>query len=988
MFEGHLHTHTEYSTLDGMARIEELIITAKSFGQTGIAITDHGSSSGLYSAWKLGKKHDFNVLLGEEFYFENNIEDLKTGHLILIAKNEEGLKNIFRLQRMAYDNFYYKPRINLDMLKECHEGLVCTTACIANAVGQLILKNESRLALNHILELENIFKEDFYVELQSTTNGDVEKVNLQLQDFIEDYHFKCIMTTDIHYVKKEDYKLHEVLLAIQQKKKMSDKKRWRFENNDYFLKSEEEMLKDLNGISQETIEKCFSGISEIFEKCKGVNFSVSNHLPKFCETKQEEDNLLRLMTLKGYRDKVTARGEATDEFAKDLEKELTVISETGYSGYFLTVQEYIAWAKENKLLVGDGRGSGAGSKVAYTIDITDVNPEKYDLLFERFLTPGRQPDFDVDFSDIDAVFRHLQDKYGKDSVARVGAYTKFTCKSGLRKVMSTFGFTQAEIAVVVAWLPKELDFTLQDATEYSADFKQWIEQHKEIYEILFRFEGMIEHHSTHAGGVIICKNLTELLPVMTNSDDRDKLIVAMDKKEIEELGHYKFDILGLKSLTLMKNISDYTGVIPKESMDFEDSNIYDMLCSGDVLGVFQLSDQRDKVMQQQPKCFEDLIAINALIRPGVCDWESYLSERFLHKKDKDLLPFMQNTHGLIVYQDQYLQLAQHYAGWDIAYSDKHIRKNKNIMEDVELREKWLQDTAKNGHSKKVMQELWSTICGIVANGYGFNRAHSTSYAVLSFQTAYMKYYFPKEFYAAYLTQNIGNKENTNEAINKVKSLGIKLLAPDINLSSDKYIPREDGIMLPLNSIKGVGGSVLFEINRLKPIGGLQDFLDRRIKKFIKKTSIEALIKAGVFDGEPLSRYEMLCSFDPNKSYKEEKNFVYEKEAFGFYINETPFDNRGVKPWSDYADGSEVTTVLEIVEINTRYDKRGNEMAFASGVNNIDTLRLVIFSSVWKKLHLNEEDLVLVKGRKDKSSLIVNSMEKLDGTVDKSIRMAG
>lgn len=350
MFEGHLHTHTEYSTLDGMARIEELIITAKSFGQTGIAITDHGSSSGLYSAWKLGKKHDFNVLLGEEFYFENDIEDLKTGHLILIAKNEEGLKNIFRLQRMAYDNFYYKPRINLDMLKECHEGLVCTTACIANAVGQLILKNEARLALSHILELENIFKEDFYVELQSTTNGDVEKVNLQLQDFIEDYHFKCIMTTDIHYVKKEDYKLHEVLLAIQQKKKMSDKKRWRFENNDYYLKSEEEMLKDLNGISRETIEKCFSGISEIFEKCKGVDFSVSDHLPKFCETKQEEDNLLRLMTLKGYRDKVTARGEATDEFAKDLEKELTVISETGYSGYFLTVQEYIAWAKENKCL--------------------------------------------------------------------------------------------------------------------------------------------------------------------------------------------------------------------------------------------------------------------------------------------------------------------------------------------------------------------------------------------------------------------------------------------------------------------------------------------------------------------------------------------------------------------------------------------------------------------------------------------------------------
>lgn len=977
-FEGHLHTHTEFSFLDGMAKIEELILRAKELGQTGIAITDHGGSSGLYEAWKLGKKHDFNVLLGEEFYFDNEVEDLRTGHIILIAKNEEGLSNIFKLQRLAYDNFYYKPRITLDMLKDFSSGLVCTTACIANQIGQLILKNENQLALRHILELNSIFKEDFYIELQSTTNEEVECVNLKLQEFIEEYDFKCVMTTDIHYVLKEDYELHEVLLAIQQQKKMSDKKRWRFENNDYFLKSEEEMLKDLNGINEQIIRKCFLNISEIFEKCKGVNFVPGNYLPKFSETKEEEDNALRLMVMKGYRNKVMQKGEATDTFAKDLEKELAVIADTGYSGYFLIVQEYIAWARKNGILVGDGRGSGAGSKVAYTIDITEVNPEKHDLLFERFLTPGRQPDFDVDFSDIDAVFKHLQERYGEENVARVGAYTKFTCKSALRKVMSAFGFSQAEIAVVIGWMPKVVSFTLQEAMDYSKDLTEWLNTHSDIFHIVSRFENMVEHQSTHAGGVIICDGLTGMLPVMTNSEDRSKLIVVMDKEELESLGHYKFDILGLKSLILLKNILEYTGIIDKTDMDFEDKNIYDMLCSGDVMGVFQLSDQREKVMEQQPRCFEDLIAINALIRPGVCDWNEYLKKREIGEDD-ETLPFMKCTHDLIVYQDQYLQLAQHYAGWDIAFSDKKIRKNKKILEDTELADKWMEDTAKRGYTPEEMKDLWDEICEIVAGGYGFNRAHSTSYAMLSFQTAYMKYYYPKEFYAALLTQNNDNTEKTVEIINAVKNKGIKLLLPDINKSENKYVPMEDGIMLPLNSIKGVGGSVLYEINRLKPIESFQDFLDRRIKKFIKRTSIEALIKAGAFDFCEKTRFEMLSEFNPDTYIKEETRHIYEKQAFGFYINENPFEKYSLKPWSSYSDGDNVITVVEITEITIRYDRKGNEMAFISGVNNHDTLRMVVFSSIWKRMNVTEGEIVLVKGRRDKQSLIVNTMEVLDGT---------
>ena len=966
LFEGHLHTHTEFSTLDGMSRIEELILRAKELGQTGIAITDHGSSSGLFKAWKLGKKHDFNMLLGEEFYFDNKSEVLKTGHLILIAKNEKGLENIFRLQAEAQNNFYYKPRIDFEMLKKFNEGLICTTACIANAVGQLILHGENDMALQHILKLKEIFGDDLYVELQSSSLPDVRKVNEVLEDFILGYDLKCIVTTDIHYVYKSDYEIHEIWLAMQQQKKMSDPKRWRFETNDYYLKSEKEMKDGLN-VSEEVWKKCCNNISEIFEKCKGVDFQISDHLPHLYPSKKEEDMELENRTWEGYINKVTARGENNKKFASDIHKELKVIEETGYSGYFLVVQEYIKWARENGIQVSDGRGSGAGCKVAYALDIHDVNPDEENLLFERFLTPGRTPDVDADFSDIDAVFRHLQDKYGKTNVARVGAYTTFTCKAGLRKLMSTFGFNTKDINSVIKLLPDDLKFTLEEAISRSAELKKWLSSHQLIYTALSRLEGIVEHHSTHAGGVVICKDLTSLLPVMTNSDDREKLIIALDKKEIEELGHYKFDILGLESLTVMQNAIEYVDGYDKHSIDYEDPNIYEMLCSGDVLGVFQLADQRDKVVEQHPTCFKDLIAINALIRPGVCDWKEYMKERNSHT-EKDVLPFMQETHGLIVYQEQYLLLAQHYAGWDLAFSDNHIRKNKNLANDIELKEKWMKDT--NG-----MEDLWNQIVSIVGRGYSFNKSHATAYAKLSFQTAYMKYYHPKEFYAALLTQKINDVDKLSQIIKKVQSLGVSIINPDINISTDRFIPTDKGIMMPINSVKGVGGSAVYEVNRLRPIKDFDDFIARRIPKFVKRTTIVSLIYAGAFDFTGKSKKELLDRFEEDVEHEELKSYEYEKMAFGFYLTATPFDEYYVPEFNSLPDGNAMT-IVEITELKERLDKKGRTMAFATGVNNTDNIKLIFFSSIWGNVSLEEGEIVFIKGKKDKGSLLVNTVEKL------------
>lgn len=956
--------------LDGMCKIEEAIIKARQMGQKCIAITDHGHSSGLFEAYKLGKKHEFNVLLGEEFYFQNKCEELKTGHLILIAKNEKGLANIFTLQKLAYDNVYYKPRINIEMLKLHHEGLVCTTACIANQIGQFILRDEPHLALNHILELKELFGEDFYVELQSTTNEDVIKVNLKLEEFIKDYNLKTIITTDAHYVNKEDYDIHEVMLCMQQQKKISDPKRWKFTHNDYWLKNEEEMLNGLGELREETISKAFRGIEEIFEKCKDVEIKGGNYLPKFLPTKEEEDMALYTQTMENYFGKITERSEANPDFMKDLQKELRVIKETGYSGYFLIVQEYVNWAKNNGILVGDGRGSGAGSKVAYTIGITDVNPQEHNLLFERFLSPGREPDFDVDFSDIDAVFKHLQEQYGKDNVARVGAITRFTAKSLIRKVMGAYSFSQTEIKNVTSRLPNELKFTFEEALNQSAELTSWFDKHSNLKRIVYRLEGIIDHTSTHAGGVIICNELMKLLPVITDSDNRDKMIVMLDKKELESLGHYKFDVLGLISLQFQKLTEKYTGKIDWHEVDFEDKNIYNMLCKGDVEGVFQLSGQAEKVVQQQPKNFNDLVAINALIRPGVCDWGEYLKRRAEHKTSE--LEYMNSTHGLIVYQDQYLLLAQTYAGWGIAFSDKNIRKNKNLAEDFDLKAKFLTDGQDNGYELSELTEVWKEIVSVAGAGYGFNMAHATSYARLCFQTAYMKYYHPKEFYAAYMTINHEESAMINSAINKLKTMDIKVLPPDINASADEFVPTEEGIRFPLTAIKGVGGSAMYEINRLKPIKSFDDFMERRVKKFIKIDTIAALIKAGSFDFDNNNRYELLQKINTNLT--KQKNCYYEREALGFYLSDNPLDRFNAKPFNEFPQGAVVTTVGEVMSVKTVKDKRGNEMAFVIIQNSTDTIELVIFSSVWGKNKMEEGQLVLLKGKKDISKILVNSFE--------------
>jgi DNA polymerase-3 subunit alpha len=966
--------------LDGSSHIEDLILCAKELGQTAIAITDHGSTSGLYEAYQMSLKHDFKVILGSEFYFDNNDGERRAGHLILLAKNQIGLENLYKLQKFAYmDNFFYKPRINMSILKECSEGLICTSACMANKIAQLVLVDENTLALQHIKELQSIFGNDFYLELQSSTQEEQIKINKKYIEFYNDYNIPLIITNDVHYTRDSDWETHEVLLAIQTNQKMNDPKRFTFPTHEYWLKSESEIYEPVKEYLPDYLYKqmCLN-IEQIIFDCNAV-IESGNYLPKY-KGMSDVEEVEYLTTL------------IKDNKSKEVWDELEVVCNEGYAGYFLIVQEYINWARANGVLVGNGRGSVAGSRLAFALAIHGIRPEKYGLLFERFLSPGRTPDIDVDFSDLDAMFKHLQDEYGPENCARVGAFARLTPKACIRKVMSSFGYTMKQIGEAIKMLPDRLDFTLDDACTESTAFEAFVLNNNEMFRHIFKLENVISHMSTHAGGVVICQDLYKKLPITRDKDDNSKLVIGYDKNILDSLGHYKFDILGLSNLNMVQNCLESIEedvILPIEELN--DSKVYDLLCKGDVSGVFQLSEQAHAVIEQQPRCFEDLIALNALIRPGTGDWNQYIRRR--NGLESFILPtirqsYMNETEGLIVYQEQYLIDCLNYAHWDIAWSDKYVRKCKDILHATELREKFIEDSTHNGFELFEIQTVWDDISNAVASGYGFNKAHATSYAVLSYQTAWLKTYYPVEFYASLMSQDSDDSDKLTHYITECNKKNIKILPPHINDSVDYFKPIGNSILYQLNSIIGLGGSSLTEVKRLRPILSLEDFITRRTPKFIKITTIENMIKSGCFDFENTDRTMMLnrayLLMGKSNTYSEHPNYIYEKESLGLYLSSSPLDNLDIEDISMKRDDSVISTAGEVLEVVKRIDKNGNEMAFVTIANKYGKHKLLIFSTLYKQVVVKEGlvvgNLIIVNAKKSKGSLLVNTISVWEGAV--------
>jgi len=599
-----------------MGKIKELVQTAKELGQKALGLTDHGTTSGLWEFQKECRKNDIKPILGCEFYYVRE-NDGENGHLIILAKDNQGLKNIFKLQDYAYvQNFNRKPRIDWETLIKHKDGLIVSSACLGSTFAQHIINDECDKAVNWARKFKETFGSDFYIEIMPNELFEQVNYNHTALRIAKQLDIKVIATNDVHYVFEQDAFTHEVLLAIQTNSKMSDKKRWKFDTTDFWLKSYDEMINTFHNIPESEIISALSNTAEIADKCN-AEIKVGNYLPKFYNI--PEGTTERELLVQRTKEGLIEKGISDKQFIKEVQNEINVIDRNGYGGYFLIVQNYVNSARQNNIIVGDGRGSGAGSKVAYLTGITTINPSKYDLLFERFMADGRQPDFDVDFSDQDAVFKDLQEKYGMDNVARVIAFGTMTPRSVTRKVMSTFDHPMSELNIISKLIPDSAK-SIKEALESSAELKNYAKKYSLEFQIIERLEGTISHESQHAGGVIIYPNLSSILPIKTRAEDRNKRIVGFDKYMLEELGHYKFDILGLETLPIIKRCLDSILESTKERINLEQINydcptVYDMLCSGQVSGVFQLSAQGAKVVEQQPRNFKDLIAINALIRP-------------------------------------------------------------------------------------------------------------------------------------------------------------------------------------------------------------------------------------------------------------------------------------------------------------------------------------------------------------------------------------
>ena len=1013
---GHLHVHTHYSTLDGLGKPEEYVLRAKELGQPFIAITDHGNTSGIYEMQKCGEKHGVKIILGNEFYFTHD-EVSKLGHLVILAKNNNGLKSIYKLQEKAYvENFYYKPRINLNILQQHSADVVVLSACLANPIPQFIIKGNYTKAKELALEFYKIFGEDFYLEIQPNNIPEQYIVNKALIKIHEETGIQLVATNDVHYTYKSDGKIrkyndkityspHEVLLALQVNKKMDDPKRFKFAVQDFWLKSEEEMYEGLNNLPIEYVKSAINNTTEIADKCN-ARIEKGNFLPHYHTIPEgvTEEHLLRSIVTRKYNEEIIPNKEHNKQFQRDGEKELRVIEEMGYAGYFLIVQDYVNWGRNNGVIVGDGRGSGAGSKVAYTLGITKLNPQHHNLLFERFLTPGRVPDFDVDFSDINKMFEYLQSMYGEESVGRIIAFGTLTAKACTRRVLSAFGHSQSLISKINGCMPNRPSFTLEEALNESSELRVYAKRYNKEFEVIKRLEGTISHTSQHAGGVVIWNKLSDVLPVISNTDDRNKRVVAFDMDMLEELGHFKFDLLGLQTLEVIQKTLSYIkelhGIdIDLDKIDYNDEKVYDMLCSGDTLGVFQLEEQSAKVIEQQPRNFKDLIAINAFIRPGVDkNFPKYLSRRSgqpwsVHDRR---LPYLKETEGLIVYQEQFLLDCKTFAGWDLAFADANVRKNKNILDDVDLKHKFIKDSMKHSNiTKEYANSIWNEIINS-ASSYSFNKSHSASYAKTSYKTAWLKHYYTKEFYASLMTKaKSDNKSKVEDKIADIiaecKKHDIKLLPPDINISDDEFKPTHKGIRYKLTSIKNVGQSAIKNIRELRPITSLEDMINRGEKRTLRKNVVENLIKAGVFDEKEPNRIKLLNIFYdlrdipdkiPESMWSNRTRCMFEKESLGMYLSHHPIEEYYFKDITEYENGQQAIIGGEVVDVVRIHDKKGNPMAFVTISNQYGTTTAVVFSYIWTDKRLNtqnilqKDNLVMLVGERSGNDILVKKCEVL------------
>ena len=1047
----HLHVHTEYSLLDGSAKISHLLDRAKELGMTSLAITDHGAMYGVIDFYKAAKEKGIKPIIGCEVYLaartrlDKEPMDARSYHLVLLAENNEGYQNLIKLVSLAYiEGFYRRPRIDIELLKKYHKGIIALGACLAGPVSRRLLNNDYEAAKAAAIELEEIMgKGNFFLEIQDHGLSDQQKVNQMTIRLAEELQIPLVATNDVHYIKDEDAESHEVLLCIQTGKTMDDPDRMIYEGGQFFLKSGDEMAK-LFPYATEAL----ANTNRIAERCN-VEFEFHKlKLPRFdVPDGKTAEEYLRERCYEGLKKRYHT---ITPELKERLEYEVGIIIQMGFVDYFLIVGDFIRYAKDKGIPVGPGRGSAAGSIVAYTLEITDIDPIKYQLLFERFLNPERvsMPDIDIDFcyerrqEVIDYVIR----KYGADCVSQIITFGTLSAKAVIRDVGRAINMPYAEVDKIAKMIPNELKMTIKKALEMNSDLRELYETEEKIKYLIdtsMKLEGLPRHSSMHAAGVVIAdRPVMEYVPL--NASD-GLLITQYTMTTLEELGLLKMDFLGLRTLTVIDNavklIEKNHGIrLDMSQIDDHDEKVYALIASGNTEGIFQLESAGMKNFMKElaPTCLEDIIAGVSLYRPGPMDFiPKYVQGKrdansitYTHPK---LEPILENTYGCIVYQEQVMQIVRDLAGYSLGRSDLLRRAMGKKKVDVMQKER---EIFLHGDGESVPGCVANGIPEAIANTifdemvdfakYAFNKSHAAAYAVVAYQTAYLKTYYKVEFMAALMTSVMENTSKITGYMETCKKMNIEVLPPDINKGYAYFDAKDNQIIFGLAAIKNVGKNVVDHIVEERDANGdfksLTNFYNRMDSKDTNKRSIESLILAGAFDSlggkrsQYLSVYKQIAdgishhrknnisgqmdlfTLGGNETVEDKDHLpdiaefdskellAHEKDVLGIYLSGHPLDKvretleryisitsaelviadeeeNSEKEEKTIQDGQSVVVGGMIAEKKVIFTKSNKKMAFLTLEDTRGAMEVVIFPNLYEQLiRFNEESVLVIKGR--------------------------
>ena len=867
-----LHVHSEYSLLDGAIRNKELIKFSKENNFEAVAVTDHGVMYGALELYRLSKDMQFKVILGCEFYVlhgditQKDATNRELYHLVLLAKNNTGYQNLVKLVSIAHiDGFYYKPRINREILEQHSEGLICLSACIAGELAQDILNGDKEKARETAKWYKNLFGEDYYIELQDHRLEEQKRSNPELIKIAQEMDIPLVITNDSHYLKKEDASWHDTLLCIQTNALKKEENRFRFSNNEFYVKTPEELRENFRWMDSELFEKAIENTAVIADKCHVILELGKSKLPSYPVPEGYDiTSYLAHLVRKGLHERYE---EITPEIQERCRYELEIINKMGFDAYFVIVWDFINYAKNNGVPVGPGRGSAAGSLIAYALGITDLDPIKHHLFFERFLNPERisMPDVDIDFGDgRERVIDYVTEKYGKDKVCQIITFGTLSAKAAIKAVARVMELPFEISNKVSQFVPAEVGMTIDKALEVAPDFKKVYDEDALIRQIIDEarnIEGIKCNTGMHAAGVIISHQpLDEIVPVQYAKEGN--VITEYPKEDCEKVGLLKMDFLGLKNLTIimqtLEMVKERHGIdVDINNIPLDDEPTYKMLMTGDTDGVFQLESAGMKklVKDLKPSVFEDLGALVALFRPGplgsgmVTDFVERKHGRQEIKYAHPLLePVLKDTYGTLVYQEQIMQIFQVLADYSLGGADgvRRIMAKKHPEDLVKLEGPFIEKAVSKGMAEKDAKELFDQIGSFAS--YCFNRSHSACYAFVAYQTAYLKAHYPVEYISAMLTNSKDDQAKTQMYIAEAQKMGIKVLPPDINKSNAEFTPDGENIRFGLNSIKGIGEAVLKEIEEDRKANGeyksIVDFTQRINPRVVNRKTLENFTKAG------------------------------------------------------------------------------------------------------------------------------------------------